>query len=216
LSRAQVAGDLAAIYLMDHKADQALVVLANTRQANMPALLLADRRILEARALLELGRLEGAVELVERDRSENAQRVRAEAAWRARDWDRAAVEIRGLLALRDRAQPLDEAGRLAVLRAGVAMTLAENDDGVRTLYREFAGDMAGTESADAFEVVAAGINADGAAIRDVARAVARTDLLDRFMHGLRDRMTVEAAQAGQGANVETPAPQAAAPQAPTG
>jgi tetratricopeptide (TPR) repeat protein len=216
LSRAQVAGDLAAIYLMDHKPDQALVVLANTRQANMPALLLADRRILEARALLELGRLEGAVELVERDRSENAQRVRAEAAWRARDWDRAAVEIRGLLALRDRAQPLDEAGRLAVLRAGVAMTLAENDDGVRTLYREFAGDMAGTESADAFEVVAAGINADGAAIRDVARAVARTDLLDRFMHGLRDRMTVEAAQAGQGADVETPTPQAAAPQAPTG
>lgn len=212
VSRAQVAGDLAAIYLMDHKPDQALVTLAGTRQANMPATLLADRRILEARALLELGRLDGAVELVERDRSENAQRVRAEAAWRARDWERAAVEIRALLALRDRSHGFDEAARHAVLRAGVAMTLAGDEQGVRTLYREYAADMAGTESADAFEVVAAGVNAEGSAIRDVARAVARTDLMDRFMQGMRAGITREAAQAGQAA----PAPQAAAAQPPSG
>ena len=209
LSRTQVASDLAAIYLMDHKPDQALVVLAGTRQANMPATLLADRRILEARALLELGRLDAALELVERDRGENAQRVRAEAAWRARDWERAAVEIRALLALRDRSHGLDEAGRLAVLRAGVAMTLAGNEEGVRALYRDFAADLAGTESADAFEVVAAGVNAEGAAIRDVARAVARTDLMDRFMQSVRARMTREAAEGAQAA--EAPAPQAAAP-----
>lgn len=210
LSRAQVAGDLAAIYLMDHKPDRALSVLANTRQASMPPTLLADRRILEARALLELGRLDAATELVERDRSENAQRVRAEAAWRARDWERAAVEIRALLALRDRSSGLDEAGRHAVLRAGVAMTLSGNEAGVRTLYRDFAADLAGTESADAFEVVAAGINAEGAAIRDVARAVARTDLMDRFMQSMRTRMTQDAAQAAEA----QPAP--TSPAAPAG
>lgn len=194
--RAQVAAELAAIYLLDHKPDRALVALSTTRIGNMPALLLADRRILEARALIELGRFDAAAELVERDRSENAQRVRAEAAWRARDWQRAASEIRSLLSMRDRAQPLDEAGRLAVLRAGVALTLAGDDAGVRALYREHAGDMAGTESADAFEVVASGIHAEGAAIRDVARAVARTDLMDRFMQGLRARMAAEAASTG--------------------
>ncbi|HRE46070.1 MAG TPA: hypothetical protein PKY87_19165, partial [Terricaulis sp.] len=100
--------------------------------------------------------------------------------------------IRTLLSLRNRAQPLDEAGRLAVLRAGVALTLAGDEAGVRTLYRDYAGDMAGTESADAFEVVAAGIHAEGAAIRDVARAVARTDLMDRFMENLRARMAPQA------------------------
>ncbi len=68
-----------------------------------------------------------------------------------------------------------------MLRAGIALTLAGNNEGVRALYREYAGDLAGTEEADAFEVVASGIHAEGAAIRDVARAVARTDLLDRFM-----------------------------------
>lgn len=209
VSKAQVAADLAAIYLMDRKPDQALVALATTRQANMPAALLADRRILEARALLDLGRLDAAAELVERDRSEDAQRVRAEAAWRARDWDRAALELRTLLGARNGAQPLDVHGRQAVLRAAVAYTLAGNDDGVRALYREYAGDLANTPEADAFEVVASGVQAEGAAIRDVARAVARTDLLDRFMQNLRARMTAEAAQA-QAATAATQPPPAAA------
>ncbi len=212
LSKAQAAADLATIYLMDHKADQALVALASSRQPNMPQTLLADRRILEARALLDLGRLDGATELVERDRSEDAQRVRAEAAWRAHDWMRASVELRNLLALRNRAQPLDEHGRLAVLREGVALTLAGNDDGVRALYRDYAGDMANTPQADAFEVIASGVQADGAAIRDVARAVARTDLLDRFMQRLRTNMTAEA-----NARPATPAAPATpgAPRTPT-
>jgi hypothetical protein len=215
VSKAQVAADLAAIYLLDDKPDQALVALATSRQPNMPPPLLAERRILEAQALLDLGRLDGALELVERDRGEDAQRVRAEAAWRARDWDRAAAELRTLLALRDRAAPLDAHGRLAVLRAGVAMTLAGNEEGVRALYREYAGDMANTDEADAFEIVASGVHAEGAAIRDVARAVARTDLLDRFMQNLRARMTAEAAQAAAAASAPTaPAPDAPPPPAP--
>lgn len=213
MSKAQVAADLAAIYLMDHKADQALVALSSTRLPNMPQALLADRRILEARALLDLGRLDGAVELVERDRSEEAQSVRAEAAWRARDWDRVSTELRTLLGMRNRAQPLDAHGRQVVLRAAIAMTLAGNEDGVRALYREHAGDMANTEDADAFEVVASGVQAEGAAIRDVARSVARTDLLDRFMQRLRTNMTAEAARtaaAAQPGQTPAQAPAAAA------
>jgi hypothetical protein len=211
VSKAHIAADLAAIYLMDNKPDRALVALASSRQPNMPQPLLADRRILEARALIGLGRLEGAAELVERDRSEDAQRVRAEAAWRARDWTRAAAQLRNLLAMRNRAEPLDEHGRQAVLRAGVAYTLAGDEPGVRALYREYAGDLANTPEADAFEVVAAGVTADGAAIRDVARAVARTDLLERFMQRLRARMTLEAANAPQPATPGAPPPAAPVP-----
>jgi hypothetical protein len=215
LGKAQVAADLAAIYLMDSKPDQALVAIANSRQPNMPANLLADRRILEARALLDLGRLDAAAELVERDRGEDAQRVRAEAAWRARDWDRAASELRSLLALRTRGAALDDHGRQVVLRTAVAMTLAGNDEGVRGLYREYAGDMAGTDEADAFEIVASGVHADGAAIRDVARAVARTDLMDRFLQRLRAQMTAQAAASPAApAAAATPAPQATPAPAP--
>lgn len=214
LSKAQVAADLAAIYLMDQKPDQALVALSTTRIANMPANLLGDRRILEARALLDLGRLDSAAELVERDRSEDAQRVRAEAAWRARDWQRASAELRTLLGMRNRAQPLDAHGREAVLRAAVALTLANNTEGVRALYREYAGDMANTPEAVSFEVVASGVQSDGSAIRDVARAVARTDLMGRFMERLRARMTEEAAQTAANTAPTTPAPAAPTPGQP--
>jgi hypothetical protein len=96
------------------------------------------------------------------------------------------------------------------LRTGVALTLAGNDEGVRALYREYAGDLANTPEADAFEVIAAGVNADGAAIRDVARAVARTDLLDRFMQRLRESMTAEA-PAAPASTPGAPAPQAPPP-----
>lgn len=88
---------------------------------------------------------------------------------------------------------------------------------MRALYREYAGDMANTDEADAFEVVASGVTADGASIRDVARSVARVDLLDRFMQRLRTRMTAEATQADaahaaqQPATPGQPAPTPAAP-----
>jgi hypothetical protein len=218
VGKSQVAADLAAIYLMDHKPDRALVALAGSRQPNIPPALQADRRILEARALLDLGRLDGAVELVERDRGEDAQRVRAEAAWRSRDWQRAAAELRTMLGARNRSQPLDEHGRQVVLRLGVALTLAGDETGVRNLYREYAGDLANTPDADAFEIVAAGINADGAAIRDVARAVARTDLLGRFIDRMRTRMTEQAAQTAANQTPVTPpaptTPPAQQPPAP--
>lgn len=209
IGRAQVAADLAAIYLMDNKPDQALVTIDTTRQPNMPATLLAERRIIEARALLGLGRLDSATELVERDRGEDAQRVRAEAAWRAHDWDRAAAELNTLIGMHDHSKPFDAGDRQVVLRTAIALTLAGNDAAVRALYRAHAGDMANSDEADDFEVVASGINADGAAIRDVARAVARTDLLDRFMQRIRNEMTAEAREAQQ-----APAQQPGAPPPP--
>ena len=214
MSKAEVGADLAAIYLMDRKPDRALVAIASTRQPNMPDRLLADRRVLEARALLDLGRLDGAVELVERDRGADAQRVRADAAWRARDWERAAVQLRALLAMHDRALPLEASDRQAVLRAAIAMTLNGEDAAVRTLYRDYAGDMAGTPEADPSEIVAAGVHAEGAAIRDVARAVARSDLLDRFLQAARTRITAEAAAAAQPQDQPAPQPQPQAEAAP--
>ncbi len=213
LGKAQVASELAAIYLMDRKPEQALVTINSTRIASLPPALVAERRILEARAHLDLGRLDHAVELVERDQSVDAQRVRADAAWRARDWERASAELRTLLRLRGHAHQLDEDSRMTVLRTAIALTLSQDNDGVRALYRDYAGDMSGTPQADAFEVVAGGANVDGVSIRDVARAVARTDLLDRFLGGIRARMTASAPEA-QAAQTGPTAQAAPAPAAP--
>jgi hypothetical protein len=209
LGRAQVAAELAAIYLMDRKPEQAFQTINLTRAPGLPQPVVLERRLLEAHALLDMGRLDHAVELVERDASEDAQRVRAEAAWRARDWERAALEMRRLLAGRDRSLPFSEEERLVVLRAAIAMTMAGQDDNLRTLYREYAGEMAGSSQADAFEIVASGIHAEGVAVRDLARAVSRTDLLDRFLQRIRARMT-----AGAAGSPAAPAPAPASPAPP--
>ncbi len=205
VGRAQIAADLAMIYLRDHKAEKALVAIELSRQPNMPADLLNERRILEAKAYLDLGRTEQAVEILERDRSAEAQRVRAEAAWKDRDWPRAAAEMKQVLAMRTRGSPFTDDDRKVILRTAIAMTFAENATGLAALRRDYGAAMAGTPDANAFDVVSASIDGDGAQLREIARVVARTDLLDRFLRDMKTRMSApSAAQAAATA----PAPRA--------
>jgi tetratricopeptide (TPR) repeat protein len=189
VGRAQIAADLAMIHLRDRKPEKALIAIEMSRQPNMPADLLGERRILEAKAYLDLGRTEQAVEILERDRSAAAQRVRADAAWRDRDWPRAAAELKQVLALRARGAPLSDDDRNAVLRTAIAMTFSENAAGLTALRREYGAGMAQSPDAASFEVVSAGIDASGAKLREVAQIVARTDMLDRFLRDMKARMT---------------------------
>jgi len=201
VGRAQIASDLAMIYLRDRKPERALAAIELSRQPGMPSDLMADRRILEARALLDLGRTEQAVEILERDRSAAAQRIRADAAWRDRDWPRAAAELKLVLAQRQRTAPLDPAARNEIMRTAIALVFAENANGVQALRKDYGALMAGTPDANAFEVVTAGIDASGAQLREIARVVARTDLLDRFLRDMKSDMTTP-----QGPQAATPAP----------
>ena len=195
VGRAQIAADLAMIYLRDRKPEKALTAIELSRQPNMPVDLLNERRILEAKAYLDLGRTEQAVEILERDRSAEAQRVRADAAWRDRDWPRAAAELKQVLTMRARGAAFTDDDRKVILRAAIALTFAENSAGLTALRRDYGAAMAGSPDADSFEVVSAGIDANGAQLREIARAVARTDLLDRFLRGLKARMSPPATQA---------------------
>jgi tetratricopeptide (TPR) repeat protein len=193
VGRAQIAADLAMIYLRDRKPEKALTAIELSRQPNMPADLLATRRILEAKAYLDLGRTEQAVEILERDRSAEGQRIRAEAAWKERDWPRAAAELRQVLVMRPRNAPWTDEDRNIILRTAIAMTFAADARGISTLRKDYASVMAGSSDATSFEVVSQGIDANGAQLRDLARTVARTDLLDRFLSDLKSRMAAKAA-----------------------
>lgn len=205
VGRAQIAADLAMIYLRDRKPEKALAAIELSRQPNMPADLLAERRILEARAYLDLGRTEQAVEILERDRSAEAQRIRADAAWRDRDWPRAAAEMKLVLAQRARGAALTEGQRNEVLRMAIALVFAENANGVAQLRKDYTPLMAGTPDEDSFEVVTAGVDASGAQLREIARVVARTDLLDRFMREMKAEMTAGAARPQAAAAAPPPA-----------
>ncbi len=62
--RAQVATDLAVIYLMDRKPEQALQAINASRTTVLPTALAAERRLIEARAWTGLGRYDSALEIL--------------------------------------------------------------------------------------------------------------------------------------------------------
>ncbi|WP_421791097.1 hypothetical protein [Hyphobacterium sp.] len=190
-ARAGVGTDLAVIYLMDHRPGEALTVIRSTRVAGLPMDMVEERRVLEARALSELGRHEHALELIERDTSERARRLRADIAWARRDWPDAGRRIEAALANRWQDESdlsIDE--QADVLRAAIAYNLADDRDSIDRLTSRYGEQMAATDQAEAFEVLTRqnSVSAD-AQIGDLARQIAGVDTLDAFMSRFRDRFS---------------------------
>lgn len=190
-ARARVGTDLAVIYLMDHRPSEALTVIRSTRVAGLPAELVGERRILEARALSELGRHEHALELIERDTSEQARRLRADVAWAQRNWPDAGRRIEAALGNRwSDPQPLTIDEQADVLRAAIAYNLAEDRSAIDRLTTRYGVQMEDTDQAEAFDVLTSNTSVSGdVRIGDLARQIAGVDTLDAFMGRFRDRFS---------------------------
>ncbi len=169
--KAQVSTDLAVIELMAKKPEDALEAINNSRTTLLPTALNAQRRIVEARALLALGRGDHALELLQGDKSPEAADVRAEASWKQRAWPQAGALLEGQLGDRwKRPDPLsgEEQGRL--MRAGVAYSLA-GDEAALTRLRTRYGKLAdASNTPDALRVALAGNQAANLNAGDFARA----------------------------------------------
>jgi len=190
-ARSRVGTDLAVIYLMDHRPAEALTVIRSTRVAGLPSELVDERRILEARALSELGRHEHALELIERDTTEEARRLRADVAWAQRNWPDAGRRIEAALADRwSNPQPLTIDEQADVLRAAIAYNLAEDRASIDRLTTRYGTQMAVTDQAEAFDVLTSDTAVSGdVQIGDLARRIAGVDTLDAFMGRFRDRFS---------------------------
>jgi len=92
-ARAQVAGRLAFIYLMNRKPDRALAALRATRSPDFSSDLRNQRLLLEARALSDLGRPDVAFEVVANVPGPEAIRLRADVMWAGKRWGEAAEQI---------------------------------------------------------------------------------------------------------------------------
>ncbi len=204
-ARASVAADLAAIYLMDRRPEQALNAIRATRVARLPSALNAERRLLEARALAELDRYEHALELLATDRSSEARRLSADFAWALRDWAEAARLLEAALGEAWRSDaPLAPHDADTVLRAAIASSLAGETEALSRLEARYGARMLDSEHAASWRIVAqADGDAEGARLRDLARRVAAVDTLDAFLADFRARRAATAPlspeeQAGEG------------------
>ncbi|HTK35684.1 MAG TPA: endoglucanase [Caulobacteraceae bacterium] len=198
--RAEVSTDLAMIQLMNRKPEQALLALNSSRTTLLPAALNADRRMLEARAWLQLGQFDHATEILGKDASSEAQEVRAEIAWKQHSWTDAGktLEIR----LGDRWKqdaPLTPDEETKLLRAGAAYSLAGDEQALtrlRTRYAKF-GD--GARAPEAMKVALSGGAAGALTASDFSRAVSDVDSFAGWVERMKKKFRSRPAPVSTGA-----------------
>jgi tetratricopeptide (TPR) repeat protein len=210
--RAQVATDLALIYLMDRKPEAALGALAASRTTVLPTALNLERRIIQARALMQVGRLEHALEVLGPDPSPDAQEVRAEVYWKQGAWPLAGAALERSLAGRwtsDRALSGGEEARL--LKAAVAYSLADDQPALNRLRTRFDGLIATARSPDALKVALEGIDDDRLTAADLTRVVSEADAFTGWVGEMKRRFRAKPVKAAAtAAPAAAPAPPKAA------
>lgn len=195
IARARVATDLAVVYLMDHRYEDALNTIRRSRVAGLPSQLVDERYLLEARALSEMGRVDAALDLIADDRSDAAGRLRADIAWDNRDWEETGPRIERLLGNRyQNPAPLTPPEQNDVMRAAIAYSLAGDRASARRLGQRFGEMMDATDQAAAFALLTDD-NATPGNVRfnDLAGRIAGIDTLEAFIQPFRARFNGEGA-----------------------
>jgi hypothetical protein len=188
VARAQVATKLVAIYLMDHKPQDALNTLRTTQIAGLPDDLGHQRLLLEARAFAALKQWDNALDLLGVDTAPDTLRLRADIYWESGNWAQAGQAAEGLLDTRwSDPPPLSPEERQLVLRAAVAYSLANDQTSLDRLHTHFAIKMKDTPDAGAFGVLTQSIDLHGLAFRDAAAKIASVDTLETFMKNFNKR-----------------------------
>jgi hypothetical protein len=217
VARAQVATDLALVHLMDRNPEAALAALARSRTTILPTALNLERRIVQARALVALGRLDHAMEVLGEDNSSDAQAVRAEIHWGQGAWPLAGGSLERSLAGRP-STGLSSAEETRLLKAAVAYSLAGDNVGLSRLRTRFGGGVSSARNPEALRIALAGLTEDGANAADLTRVVSESDAFAGWVGEAKRRFrerTIAAApnpKPGPGPAKQAAAPPAGAPQ----
>ncbi|HEY9235852.1 MAG TPA: endoglucanase, partial [Phenylobacterium sp.] len=215
VARAQVATDLAVIYLMDRKPEQALQAINGSRTTVLPGPLNAERRLVEARALMGLGRYDHALEVLERDKGREAQDLRAEALWKQKNWAAAGSLFEKSLGDRwKQAGPLSSEEEGKLLRTGVAYSLAGDDAALARMQQRYAGFYDQARNPDALRVALTGVQSGRLNVADFGRVTADNEAFSGWVDKMKQRFREKPGPVGP---AKPPAAtQAAAPTAAKG
>ena len=185
-AKAQIAADLAVIELADRKPDKALEALNASRMAGLPPSLERQRRVLEARALIDSGREDLALDLLAAMDGRDADLLRIDAHWRTRRYQEASELIERLYSTSMQGEALTSIARNNVVKAAVGFVLADDRIGLSRLRSKFGERMANTPEWPLFDFVTGEVNVTSNEFRKVAKQVADLDSLDAFLKSYRD------------------------------
>ncbi|HEY9009938.1 MAG TPA: hypothetical protein VIN06_02875 [Devosia sp.] len=180
-AQAQIAADLAVIRIADRDPEGALRVLNRTRLANLSPLLERQRRILEARALIDAGREELALDILGRVEGRDADLLRVDGLWRAKNYGRAAELIEVVYAPGENPTEFDQAARMNIVKAAVGFVLTNDSLGLSRLRSKYADLLSRSAEWSMFEFVTSEIKPTSAEFKKVARQVADLDSVNAFL-----------------------------------
>ncbi|WDR05427.1 hypothetical protein PSQ90_14240 [Devosia rhodophyticola] len=201
-AKAQVAADLAIIYLADRKPQDALRVLGSTRMPDLSEALTRQRRVLEARSMIDGGRDELALDLLKSMQGRDVDQLRVDAHWRAKRYGDAAELLETMYAPND--QPLSQPARMNVIKAAVGYVLAGDRLGQSRLRAKFAEAMVTAPEWPMFDYVTGTITTDSLEFKKVASAVSGLDGLSSFLAAYRETYGTDGAMVPpQAARAET-------------
>ena len=188
--KAQVGARLATIRVLNKEPELALDALQKSNVAGLPPLLVAERLKLQARALIDLDRQREALEILKDDKSREADLLRNEVFWKAKEWPESVSVLRRLVRSTEAApgKPLDERQALFVLNLGVALALAGYDKGSAKLLADYGSAMDNTTLKDAFRLIASPGATGLVDFRSVAGKVKTVSNFKSFMAGYKERL----------------------------
>ena len=185
VAQSQIAAELAVIRIADRNPEGALRVLNRTRLADLSPLLERQRRILEARALIDAGREDLAIDLLARVNGRDADLLRVEGFWKSRNFGQASELIEVVYSPGEGAAELDQGGRMNIIKAAVGFVLANDSMGLSRLRSKFGDVMAQSAEWAMFDFVTSDIVPTSAEFKKVARQVADLDSLNAFLTSYR-------------------------------
>ena len=220
--RAQVATDLAVIYLMDKQPEKALQAINSSRTTVLPAALNAERRLIESRAWAGVGRYDAALEIIGHDPTKEAQDLRGEITWKQKDWAKAGPTFEKALGDRWRTpSPLSNEEEGKLLRAGVAYSLAGDDAALSRLNGQYQGFIEQSTNPEALRIALTGLSGGRLSVADFGRVSADNAAFSGWVEKMKVRFKTRPAPVGVGKPPVRPAApakqaQAAAPPSTRG
>jgi hypothetical protein len=145
-----------------------------------------QRRVLEARAFIDAGRDELALDLVSKMSGRDVELLRVDAHWKGKRYSTAAELIEKLYGPEQSPGPLSQPARMAVIRAAVGYVLADDTLGLSRIRGKFGDLMAQSAEWPMFDYVTGKITATSAEFQKVAQQVAGIDSLNAFLGAYRD------------------------------
>ena len=155
LEKARVGTQLALVYILDRKYQEALQVLDETAVPDMPDPLRIQQRHLRARGLLGTDNREQALAVLKGDKTLDGELLLSEVYWTARNWNNAAQSLQRLIRL-SQAKPggaLDTKQASHVLNYAIALTLSGNEGALSRVRGDYGAAMEKSSLKDAFKLI---------------------------------------------------------------